>query len=68
MDLLMLLCCKLEEKCTQMKEDKKLFHKVFRFIKRVGRASAIGGLYLAAETGKTLTGIDCTNVLDKQHV
>lgn len=66
MDLLMLLCCKLEEKCTQMKEeDKKLFHKVFRFIKRVGRASAIGGLYLAAETGKTLTGIDCTNVLDK---
>lgn len=66
MDLLILLCCKLEEKCTQMKEeDKKLFHKVFRFIKRVGRASAIGGLYLAAETGKTLTGIDCTNVLDK---
>lgn len=66
MDLLMLLCCKLEEKCTQMKEeDKKLFHKVFRFIKRVGRASAIGGLYLAAETGKTLTGIDGTNVLDK---
>ena len=69
MNLLMLLCCKLEEKCTQMKEeDKKLFHKVFRFIKRVGRASAIGGFYLAAETGKTLTGIDCTNVLDKQHV
>lgn len=66
MDLLMLLCCKLEEKCAQMKEeDKKLFHKVFRFIKRVGRASAIGGLYLAAETGKTLTGIDCTNLLDK---
>lgn len=66
MDLLMLLCCKLKEKCSEMDEkDEVLFHKLFRFIKRVGRASAIGGLYLAAETGKTLTGIDCTNVLDK---
>ncbi len=66
MDLLILLCCKLEEKCTQMKEeDKKLFHKVFRFIKRVGRASAIGGLYFAAETGKMVTGIDYTKVVDE---
>ncbi len=63
MDLLMLLCCKLKEKCSEMDEkDEVFFHKLFRFIKRVGRASAIGGLYLAAETGKTLTGIDCTNV------
>lgn len=66
-DLLMLLCCKLEEKCSKFDndKDKETLNKVTRFIKRVGRAAAIGSIYLAAETGKKLTGIDGTNVLDK---
>lgn len=66
-DLLMLLCCKLEEKCSKFDndKDKETLNKVTRFIKRVGRAAAIGSIYLAAETGKKLTGIDGAKVVDK---
>ena len=66
-DLLMLLCCKLEEKCSKFDndKDKETLNKVSRFIKRVGRAAAIGSIYLAAETGKKLTGIDGVKVVDK---
>ena len=44
-DLLMLLCCKLEEKCSKFDndKDKETLNKVTRFIKRVGRAAALRG-------------------------
>lgn len=65
MDLLMLLCSKLEEKFSSMnKKDKTTFNKVFRFLKRVGRANTIGNLYLAAEVGKTITKVDVPKVVD----
>ena len=64
MDLLMLLCCELKKSCSEMTEKEQLtFKKVFRFIRRVGRAATIGGLYLAAEAGKKLTNIDIPNAL-----
>ncbi|MBQ8010116.1 MAG: hypothetical protein IJ265_01010 [Oscillospiraceae bacterium] len=62
MDLLMLLCCELKKSCSEMTEEEQLtFKKVFRFIRRVGRAATIGSLYLAAEAGKKLTNIDIPN-------
>ncbi len=59
MDLLEMLCWKLAENCSGSTNTETLstLNRVMRFVKRVGRASAIGSISLLAETVEKLTGI-----------